>query len=230
MTRQKGFTLIELLVVISIITLLISIMLPALGKSRVYARRVTCGTQLAQIGQGFIMYSDENKAFFPWKSTSTSAMIYGGRAGYYAGYRAADGYGPKDRPINAYLGYDRNVADTSDVPPFLCPADTGAKAWAPGSITTYRDVGTSYAYNAWASATNTMTLRGKRTGDVRSPSRTIMVGDHPIHNYTGGGNRKQFWHDSIRIMANICFVDNHVDYHEIPQADDTPYYTWYPWK
>ncbi len=230
MKRQNGFTLIELLVVISIITLLISITLPALSKARAHTKRVVCGTQLAQIGQGFVMYGDDNKSFFPWKASSTSAMVHGGRAGTYSGYRAVDGYAPKERPINLYLGYDRTVADNADIPPYLCPADTGAQVWHPASVTTYKDVGSSYAYNGWASVTSTVTLRGRKLTDVRSPSRTIMVGDHPIHNYTGGGNRKQYWHDPSRIMANICFVDNHVDYHEIPPGDDTDYYTWYPWK
>lgn len=230
MKRQNGFTLIELLVVISIITLLISILLPSLGNARVYAKRVTCGTQLAQIGQGFALYFEDHQGFFPWKATTTSAMVYGGRAGSYAGYRAADGHGAKDRAINKYLGYDRSVDNNAEVPPFFCPADTGAKTWDPGSVTTYRDVGTSYAFNGWASMTGAITLRTRKVIEVKSPSRTIMVGDHPIHNYTGGGNRKQYWHDRSRIMANICFVDNHVAYHEIPQVDDTEHYTWYPWK
>lgn len=46
--RQRGFTLIELLVVVSIVALLISILLPALSRSREHARGVQCLSNLRQ--------------------------------------------------------------------------------------------------------------------------------------------------------------------------------------
>lgn len=61
-----GFTLIELLVVISIIVVLISILLPALGSSREAARSVKCQANLHGIGQGLEMYlSQESKGLLP---------------------------------------------------------------------------------------------------------------------------------------------------------------------
>ena len=62
---HRAFTLIELLVVISIITLLISILLPALGKARQSAYAVKCMSSLRQIGQLTQIYAAENKQFLP---------------------------------------------------------------------------------------------------------------------------------------------------------------------
>ena len=55
-----GFTLVELLVVISIIAMLMSILMPALGRAREAARRVVCLSNLRQLTLAWNMYVMDN--------------------------------------------------------------------------------------------------------------------------------------------------------------------------
>lgn len=60
-SRKKiAFTLIELLVVISIISMLMAILLPSLGRAREQARRTACMANLRSIGQGIYLYAHDN--------------------------------------------------------------------------------------------------------------------------------------------------------------------------
>lgn len=57
---RRAFTLVELLVVIGIIALLTSVLLPALHKAKEAANTAACLANLRAIGQGMLMYAQEN--------------------------------------------------------------------------------------------------------------------------------------------------------------------------
>ncbi|HYE03696.1 MAG TPA: hypothetical protein VD963_10735 [Phycisphaerales bacterium] len=60
-----GFTLVELLLVVAVVTVLLGILMPALGSSRDTARRVKCLANLKGIGVGMANYMTVSKDVLP---------------------------------------------------------------------------------------------------------------------------------------------------------------------
>ena len=65
MKMQKAFTLIELLVVIAIIALLLSIIMPSLGKAKEAAKMVICASNQRQIINGVSSYASDHNSQMP---------------------------------------------------------------------------------------------------------------------------------------------------------------------
>lgn len=61
----RAFTLVELLVVIGIIGLLVSILVPALGKARQAANETKCQSNLRQLVTGWLMFANDHRGHLP---------------------------------------------------------------------------------------------------------------------------------------------------------------------
>jgi prepilin-type N-terminal cleavage/methylation domain-containing protein len=65
LSAPRGFTLVELLAVIAVLSILVGLLLPALGAARSRALDVHCKNNLHQLGIGFQLLADSRNGRFP---------------------------------------------------------------------------------------------------------------------------------------------------------------------
>ncbi|MEM1107555.1 MAG: prepilin-type N-terminal cleavage/methylation domain-containing protein [Planctomycetota bacterium] len=158
-SRQRGgFSLIELLVVISIISILVGLLLPALSKARGNAQAIGCANNMRQLGIGFAIFTEEHPNFrYPsWQIN----------ASFYNEPLADAGY------PGSWINTTREYFTTSSVRELArCPADE-SPFWnqpTPGYPDQFRRV--SYGVNPYAS------LRG---GIINEPQHSFQTDMHEL--------------------------------------------------
>src|ERR1051325_5731921 len=216
MTRRKAFTLVELLVVIGIIALLISILLPTLGRARESANRVACGANLKQLGTAFLMYTNDYKGAFP----APGAAVRGEDWIYWQSNRNIN-----DGALVKYLGksFTPNV--------YRCPSDL-----LQNNILGNRSYAYSYSINfnitgyPWTTFTE---CKQAKVNQIANASQKILLIDEssdtiddgawaPQHFATDGRNLLANRHDKNAERSvdpnfgrgNVLFADFHYDYIE----------------
>jgi len=210
---RTGFSLVELLVVISIIALLISILMPALGKARSIAMRTGCAHNLKQIYLAVYFYLDGNEDTFPCADDPLPAgyWLWMGR-----GWRGF---------VEPYLGGNINVNNPSVL---FCPQDR---------ISKYKYESTSYAYSMafyhspgqidamnstqdqWDKNLVQPSVPQKNL-DVARPSGKILIGEWNSHHLQVDDDQGWWcWQGS----RNYLFADGQVNYlkaEQIREAND----------
>jgi len=147
--KRSAFTLIELLVVIAIISLLVSILLPALGKAKDLGRQVFCLNNHKTLGVGVAMYSSDYDGWIP----------------------SAGAYSPTTmgRPCQLLKGYIGLL-------PWMCP-DADFVTWSPGienGQTIYFQIGYEWMLGG---TQGHYSWKALSFADIEHPSQVVYAAD-----------------------------------------------------
>lgn len=236
-SRVKGFTLVELLVVIGVITVLISLLLPALGRARDQAMRVTCANQLRQLVLAMNAYAsaDQHHSYPRTKFDPERDKMLLNNAGYgveetfgHSGY-----VGENNVPASLYLLMRSQRLDPKL---FICPNSNGAVGKLKDGIEansnwdeipeqlTY-SIASAYPSPAaqaegfrWGTATKSaFAIIGDMNPGTRGGSRPPNNSAGPKHNAPQSQMRAANSNNHGNRGQNVAFNDGHVIF------SDTPY-------
>lgn len=80
---MKKFTLLELLIVIAIIGILLTLLMPSLGKARYQGRKAVCASNIRQSGNGLLLSVKNNDGKFPDVQNHHQNAPYTTRVAYW---------------------------------------------------------------------------------------------------------------------------------------------------
>lgn len=212
---NKGFTLIELLVVISIISLLVAILLPALAKARESARRVQCLTNVRQLGVAEHTFLVNHNDILPISGSYSWPMK--GEMSAWAVSQGTDTYSQFAMLIVDYANGTRDLATWGANPPKVlrCPSR--------------QKIGPSYAACSNSARDFPVTLNALLRTASRLPQVTESVPafwSDRINIYNGGNNggamatnhKKSDWEP---VGGNVGWADGSAHWHEYPATGST---------
>jgi prepilin-type N-terminal cleavage/methylation domain-containing protein len=236
--KLPAFTLVELMVVSAVISLIMSILLPSLGRARAKAREVVCATNMRNWGTAFYIYASDSHGTLPHTDDR-------------ARNNPPDVYSP-EHPEHEYCYIDllppligrhswRDFSDgtkpTNDI--WQCPVakilpDSAYSPQYKPSLKGYH----SYAMNSYLEydfdfgkqADTPVYASFLKLADCRAPSRTILMFEQtldPKRGYGGQGGLSmagrytaedaralsdRHWHYRNGFGSNVIILDCHLEW------------------
>lgn len=211
--RLNRFTLIELLVVISIITILVSLLLPALNKAREKGKSIVCTGNIKQVLFASNMYSDDYKDWFVINHNGTY-------------------YWPQNLIVRGYVKVKYDHFNPQG--PFRCPSET--RIANQNGILYNGWAGTHYGMNHYLGGI--VATRSCRRSKISYPSQVYFLGESTCASPGAGfATSNQNIYQTLRhgTTWNVGFVDGHAGGHKgydlspAPNPPSPPTAPWYNW-
>ena len=194
-----GFSLMELLVVMATISLLLGILIPALGKAKSAAMRIRCAYNLKQINLAVNLYLNGNDDTYPCAQDPLPGgyWLWMGR-----GWRSF---------VEPYLS---TKIDEDNPSVLFCPQDITAKV---------KFESTSYAYSMAFYHSPEQINAMSSPADVKFPAEKILIGEWlSSHLRINPDNGWWRWKGA----RNYLFADGHISFVKaediLPAQDDLP--------
>ncbi len=223
MRRQNNsaFTLIELLVVIAIIMLLLSILVPALGKVRFVAKEAVCMGKMNSLSKALVGFAHDNHMVFP-------GGMYGCYQGPDAWQKSFVGtevselvgrpFGTEPGTIMPYLSSDTAAERIKYT--YRCPLlDEGARGSGEGSNGVFDYAVPSIIYGARMDLMSTTCQNSPAWGERRQMVTPLVVEESPRYYANrnlecshSSGDRLGTWHGGFDGggSSNLAGVDGSV--------------------
>jgi len=207
--RETGFTLVELLVVIGIISVLISMLLPALSRVRDSANTVACQSNMRQLAQMTLIYAAENRGALPMGSRASNVAQFPHRQAMTWRQYMAENLPEKVRICTGTTVKRWDSITKKMVWPTIAPNSDEARGnfWIAvnGNICPRND--------NWQPSDPSISAKHRKLSMFKRHAEIMMLVDNDGPEYAGGwhpGEHLRFRH-AMGQSINIAFLDGHVE-------------------